>query len=233
MSLNPFATVSDYPSMLNKVAIFTFFAALIATGIFAWQVPAVKQLLPNMAVKVPETDIQVPLLVLLVALAFALISRMIKLHDRLSDLLGIRKRFDVYAILLPMASASGAALSLDQQGTVMKRRQQLMREVFYKYASSSPGKAQIEEHAITMALDQWSWYWICVEIMCILFLTSLSLFFSHRYAAASSILGLNFLIIWLLQTIREFCRRYAQEEIREILVDSARKRAVHEVFQAL
>lgn len=121
MSLNPLATVSDYPSMLNKIAVFTFFVSLLAAGIITWQVPALKNMLPSLAVKIPETDLEVPVTILLAALVFALISRVVKLHDRLSDLFGIRKRFDVLEILVPMAFAAGTPLSLAQQEKILRR----------------------------------------------------------------------------------------------------------------
>src|SRR5664279_4659483 len=118
MTLSPFSTISSYAAMLNKIATATFSVSVVAFGLLYWQVPAVSGFVPSWPVKIPETEVEVPLVVLVGALAFALFSRAIKLHDRLSDLFGIRDRFDVQAILLPMAAASGAALSLGQQVTV-------------------------------------------------------------------------------------------------------------------
>ena len=77
---------------------------------------------------------------------------MTKLHDRLSDILHIRERFDISHILFPLALASGAACTVEQIWKIKRNRQDLMYKVFYKYASSSPGKSQIELHYITLAL---------------------------------------------------------------------------------
>lgn len=170
MSLNPFATVSDYPSMLNKIATYTFFVSLLAAGIIMWQIPDLGNALPNLPVKIPDTGLKIPMTIVLASFAIAFVSRAVKLHDRLSDLFGIRKQFDILYILVPMALVAGTPLSLEQQEKIRERRHVLMNNVFYKYASSSPGKTQIEQHAVTMALDQWTWYWICVEAMCIFFL---------------------------------------------------------------
>ncbi|MBZ5618797.1 MAG: hypothetical protein LAQ69_08755 [Acidobacteriia bacterium] len=155
--------------MLNKIASVTFFVSIAALGLLSWQAPVLGALLPAWRVKIPQTDAEIPVAVLVGALVVAGVSRLIKLHDRLSDLFGIRRRFDVHCILLPMAAASGAALPLDQQETVRNRRKVLMTKLFYQYASSSPRKSVIEQHAITMALDQWSWYWILVEASLLLF----------------------------------------------------------------
>lgn len=234
MSFNPFGTVSNYSGMLNKVASATFFASAIALSIIMWQVPAARSgLLPSWTVKVPETDIKVPATIFLGAFAFAFIARIVKLHDRLSDLFGIRKRFDIDAILIPMACATGAAVSLDQQESLKKSRHKLMTDVFYRYASSGPGSAQIDQHTIQMALDQWSWHWVCVEAICVLFLASAVLTWYQRYGAALCLVFVNLLMLWLLQAIREFCRRYARDEIRQILDDASRSTAVRKAFDAL
>lgn len=233
MAVNPFATVSDYPSMLNKIAAFNFFVSLIAVAVIVWRVPYFGTIHMGLTVKVPETGVEVPVAILLVALLIALISRMVKLHDRVSDLFGIRKRFDVYDILLPMASASGVVLSLDQQERIRAERHELMKNAFYKYASSSPGRAQIDQHVITMALDQWSWYWICTETICILAVSGVVLAICRQYAASTLLSVIVLLLIALLQPIREFCRGYARDEIAQILEDPSRLAAVQGVFRAL
>ena len=233
MSLNPFATVSDYPSMLNKISTYTFFVAVFALALIYWQVPAFRHWMPAMQFKIPETDVQAPATVLLVAFLFAFLSRLVKLHDRLSDLFGIRRHFDVESILMPMAVASGATLSLEQQKTLRAKRIALMTNIFYKYASSSPGKAVIEQHAITMALDQWSWYWICVEAAFVLFVTSVVLAAAGKWSVAFLLVVSVLATIWLLQAIRPLCQRYALDEARQILDDQIRAAAVREQFLAL
>lgn len=233
MSLNPFATVSDYPAMLNKIGLFTFFGWLGGCWFVFVSVPRVKEILEGATIKVPGTDITAPLGVLLIACALAILSRVIKLHDRLSDLLGIRKRFDHYSILQPMAAAAGVALTLDQQDRLRERRDQLMVDTFYRYASSSPGKAAIEQHAITMALDQWCWYWIVLEL-CLVILITAVVFAAFRQWHWTA-LGLSICLptIWFLNKLKEQCERYARDEIRQILQDDNRKNQVELRFRAL
>jgi hypothetical protein len=233
MGLNPFATVSDYPSMLNKIALYTFFVSTLLLWLIYWQIPGFRQGIPPLQFKIPETDIQAPASVVILAFAFAFISRLVKLHDRLSDLFGIRRRFDVHSVLLPMASAAGTPLSLEQQEEVSRKREELMIKVFYKYASSSPGKAQIEQHSITMALDQWSWYWTLVEAAFCVFVTALIFLSANKSGVAAWMLLVDLGILWLLQATRSLCAGYARDEVRQILEDPSRSNAVAGQFRAL
>ena len=233
MELNPFSAISSYAAMLNKIAIFSFFVLLAALAFVFWQVPTTRNVIPQLEAKVPGTDIQVPLSVLIGALILATVFRVIKLHDRISDCLGIRRRFDVLCILLPMASAAGEALSLDQQEKVWQNRHALMRVVFYKYASSSKGRAQIEEHAITMALDQWSWYWIIVEAIFIITVLGIFMMFVGNPYITVLAFALCLSGIWLLQGVKELCRRYARDEISQIMEEPTRLAAIQAVFHAL
>src|SRR6266487_2912905 len=128
MSLNPFATVGDYPAMLNKIAWWTFFTSLLATLLVRWRLPVIDAALEavSFGVKVPVAGNMFSLGSLIPAFTMALVSRVSKLHDRLSDLLGIRKRFDRQEILLPMAAASGATLTPDQLQKIDAHRNNLM-----------------------------------------------------------------------------------------------------------
>jgi hypothetical protein len=76
MGLNPFATVSDYPSMLNKIALYTFFVSTLLLWLIYWQIPGFRQWIPPLQFKIPETDIQAPASVVILAFAFAFISRL-------------------------------------------------------------------------------------------------------------------------------------------------------------
>jgi hypothetical protein len=233
MSLNPFSTVSDYPSMLNKIAVYTFFVSLAMAGLIYWQVPDFRALVPDWHVKIPETDAKVPGFLLIIALVFAFLSRVLKLHDRLSDLFRIRHQFDIYSILLPMASAAGVALTLAQQNAVAQKRHELMSKVFYKFASSSPGSAVVDQHAITMAIDQWSWYWILEEAAFVLFVSAVLSLLLGKSTLPAVLFLFGFGLIWIMTFVHRGCKRYAQDEITQILDGPDRRATVAECFRAL
>lgn len=233
MSLNPFATVGNYPAMLTKIATWTFFVSLGATAVLRLRLPAVEGALGFFSFAIPVAGIEFPVGTLVPAFAMALISRVAKLHDRLSDLTGIRRRFDRQEILLPLASASGAELTLDQLGRLDANRNNLMGQAFYRFVSSDSSKSKIDTHYVTMALDQWSWYWVVLEALFVVGVAGgvLYVFGDYRLGglAAWIILGGTALLQW----IRSSCSEYAADEIREILkVDGART-AIRSAFGAL
>jgi hypothetical protein len=233
MSLNPFATVGTYSEMLNKIATWTFVAALVATALVRARVPQVDTALGVFSFKVPVAGMDFPLGTLLPAFGLAVLSRVAKLHDRLSDLFGIRRRFDRQEILLPMALSVGASLTPDQIEKLETNRRGLMGEVFYRFVSSDKSKSQIDSHYVTMALDQWSWYWVVLEVAFVIALAGVILFAGHDYFDATLAAWMVVLLIAVLQAIRASCVRYARAEIREILKVKDAPDLIRASFRAL
>jgi hypothetical protein len=234
MGFNPFATVDDYPGMLNKISTFTFAGSILAVWFLRAECRSVDALLAHLALPIPvASGLLIPLGTVLPAFLIAFLSRVFKFHDRLSDLFAIRRRFDVTAILLPLAVACNANLTVSQIRQIKKNRQDLMYKLFYRYASSSPGKAVIERHYITMALDQWCWYWILLEVSALVFLLSLVFLSTGRYPVASACLAGVLLLIGALQLVRNFCADYALQEVEQIAASDERRAAIAAEFHAL
>ena len=228
-----FFAINDYSSMLNRIGWVTFAAWTLAILTLNQSFEAIRNRLPQAIVKVPSTDFQVPVGVLLIAAGIAGAYRAFKFHDRLSDLFGIRHRFEVKDILLPMASASGISLSLNQQAAVEAKRRDLMGQVFYKYASSTAKEPPIDRHNIIMALDQWSWYWIITEAAAVATITAFISVWFGGFVMAFWLLFAVLLALWLLQYLRIRSVRYSQDQIKLILEDTDRKDAVSMAFRAL
>lgn len=234
MGFNPFATVDDYPGMLNKISTFTFGASILGLWLLRAEFATLDALLAPLNLSIPLlSGLSIPLGTLLPAFVVAFLSRVFKFHDRLSDLFRIRHRFDVSAILFPLAKVCGANLSADQIRQVKKRREDLMYRVFYRYASSSPDKAIIEKHYITMALDQWCWYWIVLELCALAFFLALVFLIAQRYLLAGLFLAGVLVSVGLLQLIRKLCVGYAKQEVAEIAATPERRLAIAEEFRAL
>ncbi len=228
-----FFAITNYSSMLNRVGWATLAAWVLALLTLNQSFAPIRERLPQAAVKVPGTDFEVPLGVLLIAICLAVLCRALKLHDLLSDLFGIRRRFDVKEILLPMAAAAGVSLSFDQQAAVEKQRRDLIGQVFYRYVSSTAAQPAIDPHNITIALDQWSWYWIILEVAAVAFVTAAVSVLFGSYALAYWLVAGILAAVWLLQYLRTRSIRYAQDQVKLILMDSSRKDAVAKAFRAL
>jgi hypothetical protein len=82
------------------------------------------------------------------------------MHNKISDLFQIRKKFDVSYILIPLSKAVEIPIDENYKNVLKTNRKTLMADVFYKYASST--NPQIDKHLIWIALDKWSWYWAFV-----------------------------------------------------------------------
>lgn len=107
-----------------------------------------------------------------------------------------------------------------------------MNEVFYKYASGAK-TADIDGHLITQALTAWSWYWMCVEALVILTLTTVALVWFAKWGATVLILAIMFALLLLMRAFRAKATNYAEAEVSEILEDGKRRQAVKSVFDAL
>lgn len=233
MSLNPFATVKSYSEILTKIATWTFFVSLAVTVVLRLRWPLIDTALGMLSPKIPIAGVELPLGTLAPAFAMALISRVTKLHDRLSDVLGIRRRFDRQEILLPLAAMSGAMLTPAQLERIDAERNNLMGQVYYAYASSDPSKSKIDPHYVTMALDQWSWYWILLEALFIIGCGGAVLYLIGDHIVGGAAAWLVVIGLGVLQWIRSSCRGYAADEIREILKVAGAQAAIQSVFSAL
>ena len=92
MSFNPFSSVGDYPGMLNKVATYTFFVALLLVWFVRSEIRDLDEPLSKLTLPIPiASGLNIPLGTVLPAFVIAFLSRVLKLHDRISDVLRIRQ----------------------------------------------------------------------------------------------------------------------------------------------
>jgi hypothetical protein len=226
MSLNPFASVTDYPSMLDKIGWYNFFIGVILGLFLANNLPDFNAALGSvLTIDVLGVKISLPLA--LGAVAIAIVSRAIKLHDKISDLFNIRLNFDCEHILSPMFQNVGINVDPSLKKHIRRDRIRLMNRLFYEYASSTEDKCKIDHHNVTMALDQWSWYWILIESLVLLLTSSIICFVFQNSHVGYGLLLLMIIILALAQLMKErACKKYALIEINEILEDPTRKTEV-------
>lgn len=220
--------------MLNRIFLFTLLSASIATWLLRTHFESLDDLLTFLDINVDLQFVkEVNLLgYLLPGAIVAFAARTIRLHDRISDTLGIRQRFDVHEIILPLAEQSGFPIGELSMDRLRAERRRLMGRIFYRYASSTDPK--INKHLIYQALDWWSWYWVIVESVAVFIPAGIALLFSDPMWHGWAILGSCILaIVAALPFFRSHCVRYALDEVHEILSDDARKTEVQEAFRAL
>jgi hypothetical protein len=170
---------------------------------------------------------------LVIALTVALLTRAVRLHDRISDVLGIRKRFDQKHILFPLATLVGQPLTAVKRKAVVAKQRDLMRDLFYRYASSRADTPLVDKHEIEHALDSWSWFWVCVEGIVLFAVAGViaHLFYAHTLGVRLLIVGGIFISFAVMQYPR--LARYAQIEISAIATDSTAARDIRAKLNAL
>jgi hypothetical protein len=231
--MNPFDAPKNYSEMLTKIATFTFVVALGATWLLRAKCPQANQLLATLDLKVKVFDTELALGYVLPALVVAIASRMLKLHDRLSDLFRVRSQFDVHEILTVLAGAVGLPVTLALREKMRSDRKTLMNRVFYRYASSSADAPAVDKHLIHMALDNWSWFWIAWESSLVAVLTSCLLVWLNQCILGVALLVLAGVLLLVAQLPRRKCVEYAHQQVAAITSDPGRASEIRGVFNAL
>ena len=132
-----------------------------------------------------------------------------------------------------MFKDSGANNAKVDLNRLREKRNELMSQIFYKYASSSPSKSVIDTHYVTMALDNWSWFWIVQEAAIIALFTSIIFLFTGMIGNALIGAVVILLCLFLLFYIWKGCINYARQEIDQIFDQPNTKDEVSGVFNAL
>jgi hypothetical protein len=235
MSLNPLAPVTNYQSMLNRIFWFTSAAALIAIWMLRLYIPRLDVLLRQIDFTVgfgSDKILPMPGGYLLPALAVGIMTRVFRMHARLSDWLGIRERFDVEVIIGALAAQLSIDLTLIDEERLTINRHRIMRRAFYAFVSGP--EPQIDPLLIQQALDAWSWLWIGVEAAIVFVLCGLGLIAGNVYWVGLQTIGGSLCLAAIgLPVMREQCKRYAIAQVRAIVLDSARAAVARATFAEL
>jgi len=219
-----FATPTTYAEMLKKLAGFAFYQVLLITLLLR-QIPQIESGLRSFDQLVPFAS-DYPVSAFLIALLAALISNILPLHDRVSDLFRIRQRFDTKYILLPLAQLVGAKLTPQQSSALRQDRHRLMREAFYKFASSRDPSPLVDRHDIEHALNQWAWFWAFIEGT-IFWSVGATIAFAFKSNSLGNYLALVALILLLSALVLSFrLPRYARPQVEAIAADAKARKHV-------
>ena len=235
MPLNPLAPVTDYQSMLNRIFWFTSASALAAIWMLRVYIPGLDTALTKVDFTVAfggNKALPIPGGYLFPALAVGIVTRVYRLHARVSDCLGIRECFDIEVIIGELADQLGIDLTPVGKERLQQCRPSVMRKAFYPFVNGS--QPQIDPQLVQQALDAWSWFWIGVEATLLFTLTGVGLITSGVYNIGFYTIGVSLLLAVMgLPPIRGQCRRYAVAQVRAILDDPVRATAARTAFDEL
>jgi hypothetical protein len=239
--LLPFiSTTKNYDEILRKLASFAFYETYIITLVlranprFDAFFTAVESWGPvgKVVAVIPHHEV-FNLSGIVIAFLVAILTHMFKFHDKISDVFGIRSRFDRKSILIPLAHRVGSIVTKDKEEKIVQRRDELMRTLFYKYASSRAEHPLVDKHDIEHALTAWSWFWVCVEGLVYF---GLGAFIG--WWLDSRDLAVAFAIVWVALLVLAFVQRisldgYARAQIDTIAADPTASYDVKQKFDAL
>lgn len=232
--MNPFSQPKNYNEMLTKIMVFTFCISLVFLAVVAHSWPTLWNLLhPGwLTFNIDVLGLKnIPTMYLIVAFLISLAARISKLHDKLSDVFGIRERFDLHEIMIPLAGGVGIPVDLTWQDRFLKRRDEIMRGIFYRYASST--NPAIDQHMIWTALDKWSWFWICIEGTTVGTLALILLLSVGAFRSAAFVGTILFVATLAATQVNRACASAAHSQVGEILRGAERRTEIEVSLRAL
>ena len=129
---------------------------------------------------------------LLPALGVGLFARVFRLYGQFSHWLGISERFDVDVIMPEFVRGLGIAVDTVTERKWLEHRHDVMRQSFYRFASSN--SPEIDGHLIHQSLDLWSWFWTGLQTAVVFVLTGLILIAAQKYQAGAITIGSTLLL---------------------------------------
>src|SRR6202030_1923323 len=127
----PFDRPTTYGEMLNKIGMFTFLLALGLTFVVAYFSPPAAAFLRSQHTTFEILTLRIPSLYVIPAAGVVLIARIIRLHDKVSDIFGIRAKFDLYRILIPLCGSLGISVDNEFRDKLRRHRKSALAKTFY------------------------------------------------------------------------------------------------------
>jgi hypothetical protein len=235
-----FSTTKNYDEILKKLASFAFYETYLITLLlranprFDAFFKAIESWGPIGKVVgiIPHYDV-LNVSGFVIAFIVAILTHTYQFHDRISDVFGIRRRFDRKSILNPLFQRVGCVVTKDKEAKIAQHRDELMHAVFYKYASSRAAQPLVDKHDIEHALNAWSWFWLFVEGVFYFGLGAIIAWWldSQNLAVTLGIISIALVVLALVQRTR--LDRYARPQIDTIAADPTASYDIKGKFDAL
>lgn len=227
-----FGQPDSYSDMLQRIFVMSIVTGIICTFILADASPALKGILDSVKT---EADIGLmkglKALYVFIPLLVAFFSRVMKLHDRISDVFRIRYVFDTKFILYPLAEGSGITLTEALKKKIAQNRNRIMYAVFYPYASFRDPR--IDRQLVQTSADHWGWFWVFLESAFMFALTAVTLVVIGEYRHAQLCMIIIAVELVSLLFLGFACRSNAQPQVDAILANQGRFNAIASEFQRL
>lgn len=206
----------NYGTMLWKIAFSTMSFTVLALWILTQIDDGISNLIGRFSVSVPViSGFSLSMGYLVPTMIIGFISRGLRMHNQISNVLRIRRNFDVDHILTPLAVGVGLGAVPQLRNRLAADRTRLMNVCFYRYAGSF--NPQIDQHLIRMALDAWTWYWIVLESTAIAVGFLIVTLVRGHFTTGLWTVGVIALQLLLLKLQMPSCRERALQEVQAIM----------------
>jgi hypothetical protein len=206
----------SYSDMLKRI-----FWATFAVGVVCTLAVTPASPLAYMFFESWDTKISIAILdsikawYVLIPLLIAILSRVFLLHDKVSDLLRIRRRFDLEHILRPLADGVGFPTMGVGWKQIEQNRKLAMTRTFYRYASFRDPKIDVQ--LVRTAADRWAWFWCTVEPLIILVVAGIIMVVLGAWSLLCFILSGMVVLILISLLLWPQLRAGARNQVAEIL----------------
>lgn len=223
---------ADYSEMLQRVFWFSVATGVISTFLLAQDSTEIRAVLDSVSTQVDFGPLKsIKILYVLIPAVIALFSRIIKLHDRISDIFRIRFIFDINFFLYPLCEGAGVSLTTKRKAAIKKSRDDAMYNTVYKYAGfKSP---TIDDQLVRTAADNWGWFWVLVESIFLFGLTASIFLFRRQWPYVNGLLCVLLIECLLAWVLWRACVRNAKPQISAILSDQTRAAQIRNYYRAL
>lgn len=227
-----FGQPSDYSEMLERVFFMSIVSGFVCTVLLAIASPTFHRFIDSFRFKGEIGFIKgVSALYYAIPFFIVFVIRVLKLHNRISDVFKIRFYFDTEYLLFPLAQGSGILLSPELKNKIRRARGKAMGKVFYPYASFID--PVIDKQLVRTAADNWGWFWVFVESIVIFGGTSVVLAMLQTWRVLI-ICGFVILLEFIfLRILWSDCKRSANRQIEAILEDCGREKDISQYFLSL
>lgn len=227
-----FGQPEDYSEILQRIFYTSVSTGIACTVLLAKASPPIQELINSINASADIGPIKnIKVLYVLIPFLIGVLSRMLKLHDRISDVFRIRYLFDNRCLLFPLAKGAGLTLTRDLRKKIGYERVNSMYAVFYPYAGFK--KPVIDEQLVRTAADNWGWFWVLVESSALIAATTVILVIMQKWDFVSWCLIVLLVEFALMLMYWLACQRGGGRQVTAILADTSRKKAIAKYFRSL
>lgn len=227
-----FGQPEDYSEILQRIWYTSVTTGLGCTLLLAKASPVVQSFIDSVSTNADIGPIKsIKVLYVVIPILIGVLSRLLKLHDRISDVFRIRYLFDTRCLLFPLANGAGVTLTKKLKERIRSERENLMYAVFYPYAGFK--KPLIDEQLVRTAADNWGWFWVLIESSFLIIVTMGILLYMQKgeYVFWCLIVLLAEFVLMLIYWLS--CQKGGERQVEAILSDIDRKKTIAKHFRTL